>query len=96
MNWSHSGGMLKAIGFLWVVAAILVVADVSAEVWLACGIACAALIVVNAFTASAVAAHQQRHAGVRAAEPLKLSDSATRSTLPGWARAGSADARGRR
>jgi hypothetical protein len=48
MNWTHSGAGMRALGFVWVVAAILVVADASLEVWLACGITGMALGVVNA------------------------------------------------
>lgn len=39
---------MGAVGFLWVVAAILVVTNASTEVWLASGIAGGSLAIVNA------------------------------------------------
>jgi hypothetical protein len=48
VNWTHSGAGMGALGFLWVVTAILVVADVSLEVWLVCGMTGIALGVLNA------------------------------------------------
>ena len=38
MNWTHSGVAVRTVGFVWVVAAILVVTGAAPEVWLACGI----------------------------------------------------------
>ena len=38
MNWTHSGAVVRTLGFVWVVAAILVATGASPEVWLACGL----------------------------------------------------------
>ena len=38
MNLTHSGAVVRTVGFVWVVAAILVVTGASPEVWLACGV----------------------------------------------------------
>lgn len=47
MNWSHSGAVVRTVGFVWVAAAILVVTEASLEVWFACGIAGVSLGVLN-------------------------------------------------
>ncbi len=49
MNWTHSGAVVRTIGFVWVGAAILVVTGASAEVWVACGIAGTSLGLAGAF-----------------------------------------------
>lgn len=40
--------MVSTLGFVWIVTAILVVTNASAEVWLACGIAGCSLACANA------------------------------------------------
>jgi len=47
MNWTHSGGILSALGFVWLTAALLVVLGASADVWLAGGMAVGSLAVAN-------------------------------------------------
>ena len=48
MNWTHSGAVVRMAGFVWIVAAILVVTGASADVWLACGIAATSLALAGA------------------------------------------------
>ena len=46
MNCTHSGAILSALGFLWLTAALMVVLDAPAEVWLASGIVTGSLALV--------------------------------------------------
>ena len=48
MNWSHSGGLLSAVGCCGLLRRSLVVTDASFEVWLACGVAGGSLALANA------------------------------------------------
>jgi hypothetical protein len=49
MNWTHSGAVVRIVGFVWSVAAILAVTGASADVWLACGVAATSLGLAGAF-----------------------------------------------
>jgi hypothetical protein len=49
MNWTHSGAVVRMVGFAWIVAAILAVTGASADVWLACGVAATSLGLAGAF-----------------------------------------------